>query len=1283
MFCVDAVVARLEEVYKIERFHFHCFLSAVAGCTASKMPRKKVEMVGKKDPLLNGSFLAKNASTASLLTGLTELQSYIANLSQPDDGPPTELDKVSLGLVQDHILCSGKEDVRVLAACCLADILHLYAPSPPYDDAMLIKVFRLFVREMGSGLSDPDAKNFSQHKYLLERLAIVKAFTLLVVLDNSLLEELFSSLFSVVNQSQNSGIWSYCMDIVSSCIEEFEDEIPDDLLEVLLSQLEVPTPYLLPQDQVETTQGYRIVRSLLGKHDMSELQRVLRSALTSYFKTRLQDSEKESFAATLHLLWELFVINSTYIFPIMTDSTLLEKLDSEKDIRSETVRFLSYIFAAPSSTPFAASFASVFTNFLQRFDDTEVEIRKTMVKFGCLFLRHYPELALTSGVRNSLKKRITDSEEDVRIISIKSVVRIAKESPHLSKELLPLLQEIVGRFLDKVTSVRSVAFKSIARFYAHVLHDWQDEGKLKTFHWIPSAILKSYFQVYADIKKNVDQALDLIILGKSKSVEERTGVLAVQIFPSLEAIAFKGFLLLLKDKILFRQEFCKLQQQLLQKAGKKEKLESLRPQFQVVLRRLGNEFVQAKYVTILTKSLSATKKGPRDVKPLFRQLSDPNAEYKKMREALQKIEGFYASSTREEESAESNFILTLAQKLSLTIFPRESIVACMEALRDETAEREFGNYLCEIASTAPELFSGIEDIASRIKEAPTCYLRILSLCKASSTKLKPSLLKTLESFPMKDKYDRKQAVYSVRVMKKFFPNCETSFRSILQGHVKNLKGIFATSSKLDPRTLEKSLGVLGELARLDPASFAPHAKDVVKFITGEVLNNEFLDTISANNEEHSVREVVFLQGQAIKVLLKVIEGLASESTQKMNETAKEIVRSHLKTIFLVLGVELPKVPSSAETIITELEDEEEAAYLARVSSHGLIRVFTKCPEVDHLLSEVQFQSLSHCIVDESIEVSSSFAKDVANGLVSLKLPLRYIATLTLGLYNHAMHSEAKQHLSRAIHKLRDFWKSQGTNDPDRSCQTMPEYSLPYVVHLLAHSGPFSEDDPLTRARTTVVLENFFNELFSGESKFPFVIQLLELLRRVSDAQDPAGDFQEGMYVICDMAVKIVRSKSNKKQWNDPSATPIEARLPTRLFKSQAPGSPKSYLPPNFRLPDHSVRAKILSSPAKSKSPAKSPSKFAQSPAKSPAKSPRAVQKSRKRQRTATEGDRFLESPPKKAKEKEKEEQEQEEEEEEEEEEEVRKARKAKQALPQFNLSSATGAPSRSLRSRRQ
>lgn len=68
---------------------------------------------------------------------MADLLSQLEQKEKQKEASAPNLDEIAAALVQQSILKHKNNEVRLLAACCLADIFRIYAPNPPYDDTQL------------------------------------------------------------------------------------------------------------------------------------------------------------------------------------------------------------------------------------------------------------------------------------------------------------------------------------------------------------------------------------------------------------------------------------------------------------------------------------------------------------------------------------------------------------------------------------------------------------------------------------------------------------------------------------------------------------------------------------------------------------------------------------------------------------------------------------------------------------------------------------------------------------------------------------------------------------------------------------------------------------------------------------------------------------------------------------------------------------------------------------------------------------------------------------------
>jgi hypothetical protein len=83
-------------------------------------------------------FSSDFASNTHLISfGAMQKLSEFLETHDQDRSAETNLDEIAAALVQPTILKHQKDDIRLLAACCLADVIRIYAPDAPYDSNTL------------------------------------------------------------------------------------------------------------------------------------------------------------------------------------------------------------------------------------------------------------------------------------------------------------------------------------------------------------------------------------------------------------------------------------------------------------------------------------------------------------------------------------------------------------------------------------------------------------------------------------------------------------------------------------------------------------------------------------------------------------------------------------------------------------------------------------------------------------------------------------------------------------------------------------------------------------------------------------------------------------------------------------------------------------------------------------------------------------------------------------------------------------------------------------------
>ena len=110
-------------------------------------------------------------------------------------------------------------DVKLLSACCLSDVLRIFAPESPYENETLKMVFELFISQL-RGLQDDEGASFARYTYLVERLAMVKSFVLMLDLNfDDLVRQLVEVLLESASEAHPIRVSGYMMSIIVTTLE--------------------------------------------------------------------------------------------------------------------------------------------------------------------------------------------------------------------------------------------------------------------------------------------------------------------------------------------------------------------------------------------------------------------------------------------------------------------------------------------------------------------------------------------------------------------------------------------------------------------------------------------------------------------------------------------------------------------------------------------------------------------------------------------------------------------------------------------------------------------------------------------------------------------------------------------------------------------------------------------------------------------------------------------------------------------------------------------------------
>jgi sister-chromatid-cohesion protein PDS5 len=184
----------------------------------------------------NEKIVGKGLATDALLKKLKALHTELAELDQ-ELVDVNSLSAVRTQLVNTSILLHKDRGVKAYAACCLADILRLYAPDAPYTHTELRDIFQFFFRQLATGLRGADASYYNEYFHLLESLSTVKSVVLVCDLPHAeeLMVDIFRDFFGLVRRDLAKKIEIFIADILVALIDECQ-ALPSEVLETIMAQ---------------------------------------------------------------------------------------------------------------------------------------------------------------------------------------------------------------------------------------------------------------------------------------------------------------------------------------------------------------------------------------------------------------------------------------------------------------------------------------------------------------------------------------------------------------------------------------------------------------------------------------------------------------------------------------------------------------------------------------------------------------------------------------------------------------------------------------------------------------------------------------------------------------------------------------------------------------------------------------------------------------------------------------------------------------------------------------
>uniref|UniRef100_A0A0A1XF21 Sister chromatid cohesion protein PDS5 homolog B-B n=2 Tax=Zeugodacus cucurbitae TaxID=28588 RepID=A0A0A1XF21_ZEUCU len=1131
--------------------------------------------------------LTEDLGTDELIRRLKTLAHALQAMGQDEKHVPDYI-QLALMLVDDYFLQHSSRDVQLLVACCIADILRVFAPEAPYKDQDQIKaIFMFFIKQL-NGLKDPKDASFKRYFYLLENLAFVKSFNMCFEIEDcqKIFCQLFAMLFKIINDDHSTKVKNFMIDIMSPLITE-ADNLTTPLLDLILINIVEP-------QKSANIHAYQLAEQLIQKTSYA-LEPIIKIFFNQVLILGKIDKNIAITGKMYDLIYELYQISPNLMCSVLPQ--LECKLKSTTEIeRMKAVSLLARMFSEKDSQ-LSKKHTSLLRMLLGRFCDIAPAIRVKCVQSSMHFLLNHPHLR--KDIIDCLRARQHDSDETVRYEVVMAIVATAKREFNIVCESQDLLHIVRERTLDKKFKIRKEAMNGLAFVYKRVLCEPNDLSlDLKeSVSWIKNKILHGYYMPGIEDRLLVERLLITCLVPYKLPSEERMKKLYL-LFGTLDDNAMKAFMEIQKNQMKTRKtvsDWVKMHHT-------KELTQKMQNQLnvkQAIICKLlpdplkATEFIAKfsinmrkdasllRYMEIILKRDVSCKECADTMSLLLKKLGNPmaaNVYYNTVKMLIERI----ASVMVDKESV--GILVSLVDQC----MERGKVLEEVGIPSEEAGERGL-KFLCmlsyifsahfftdETLRHMIALLSHEEDYAAPLILKALAHLgRYQPLCD-----INPAILEALASI-CKDfalTGTVKQAKHAVRCI---FVNVQTQLagnagsdsvgpppKTPIVHPIFNeiIESLRVTLSPQDPYQHTK-ICTLGHIAYHMPQAFLTPVKNM---IARRVVKELLIQGVSETREcelpvgDWCDKEILpadtLCKLDALKTMARWLIGLRSD------EHAAQ------KTFRMLIAF----INQRGDLLEQNRLCPAEKSWLRLSAACAMLKICEQKGVGDQYNAE-QYFNLSQVMCDPVPEVRDMFARKLHKGL-GKGLPNKCLPLDFMGYYALVGHETDKRqcevirnYVEMDVNKRREYIKTIATmsTESKSDAQTtyiLPDFMLAFAIPVLAHDPAFTDYEDRAQLKQVEKCLRFILEplMMKREAfSYSFYVNLIQMMKNHQDTAPNAEDnsYNLKMWAACDLALYIINSKIGDGSTSS-NSFPVQIHLPEMYYKPMdKPGNnTKVYIP---------------------------------------------------------------------------------------------------------------------------
>ncbi|KAI9015984.1 armadillo-type protein [Hyaloraphidium curvatum] len=1085
----------------------------------------------------------KPISAADLNRRLTELHEELAKFEQ-EDVDVESLASVTRDLVSPSLVTHKDKGVKALTACCIADILRLYAPDAPYSNSELREIFEFFRRQL-LNIADIEGPYFQKYFYLVENLSTVKSIVLVADIQrgqDDLVADFFKDFFETI-KPEHSKNCAVCMtDLLQQIVEECAS-LPVEAIDVLANQFS-------PKRQKENAAAFRMAVDLC-KGTSDQLQRYFCTHFSDTILSAKEDDNYEEVQAQHDLIVEINKHAPTAldrVIPVLENELMFQ----DTKIREIATTTFSALFAEKGSQ-LVKSFPGAWKKWLNREKDKEVAIRVKLIEGCAPIYKSHPEFA--AELDEVLAHKIRDPDDKVRTAVIRTIASLHPSV--VSFVGTEVLTELSERCKDKKGSVRQEAIKALAKLYANANGEGATAiaSAAEKFDFIPTHLMHAVYLNDPEALAAIERTLHEDIFPPDANDQSRTERL-LSIVSTFDDKAFKAFISLIARRSTWTDNVKALIDLSTSYNGGviDGDEEEITKNLSAIHSYIADRTTDPKRTLASLEKFSSLNDSR--LYKLLLSVLDVKTEYKillkDLRELQKRMEG--VSSTLWDTFA------NLLRKTSLTILHRSSIPIIMERIKagadsKAKAQRALGD-------AAQKLLKSISDYLPMLYKGNA--KQFLDFLQSSDAILATDTLEALAQTAKTDQENVPQDKKSQNRLVKY----------ALEGNEAQAKHAVIVLSRMNDKdkvcgdlletlvgkldredeALPSRLSALNQLALQLPYVFEMQREAILSFIVKEVLLSPSGPEDSADSQESGQDWVdysdlsPFIRSKilAVKLLISRIIPLARDGDESFRDGAKSV----FKLLWKILDLDGELLSQGSSSAVCR-------AHLRLTAARGLLKLAKASNPLDEMITQHDFLKLALVIQDSCYQVREAFGNRLIKYIQVGGLPMRYSVILMLSA--HEPEAELKHRIK--LHLLRRAKAMRIEHEKDSSADLF-ELSYVRVLHLLAHHPDFGTDLESLQLFSKYI--EFFLETVATAENISYLYIVSGQLKVV---RDNLSESSENLYVLSELSQYLIRDKSHQLGWSLESHE-LSLRMPKSLFKqlsskAAADNVRKTYLRPEF------------------------------------------------------------------------------------------------------------------------